>query len=102
MSAVPLLLIDGYALPVIVRCYTEAHGRGLAGAVGICAMPGRRGTRARPELDGMVMSRDDIPSNSQATRRQQAGQGSGSHCPHAKPGWYLSGRLRPATLCYGL
>jgi hypothetical protein len=29
------LLIDGYALPVIVRCCTEAHGRGLSDDVGI-------------------------------------------------------------------
>jgi hypothetical protein len=35
MSGIPLLLVDGYALPVIVRCCTEAYGRGLADAVGI-------------------------------------------------------------------
>ena len=38
----PLLLVDGYALPVIVRCYTEARGRGLAGAVGILAVGARQ------------------------------------------------------------
>lgn len=36
----PLALTDGYALPVIVRCYMEAHGRGLADAIGLLWLGG--------------------------------------------------------------
>jgi hypothetical protein len=35
MPAAPLLAVDGYALPVIVRCYMKARSRGLAGPLRI-------------------------------------------------------------------
>jgi hypothetical protein len=34
--------VDGYALPVTVRCYMEAHGRGLVGGGGILPVGARQ------------------------------------------------------------
>jgi hypothetical protein len=46
MPDIPLLLVDGYALPVIVRCYVKAHGPRLVVTV-YSAGGSRAGDRAR-------------------------------------------------------
>jgi hypothetical protein len=78
---VPLLLVDGYALPVIVRCYIEPHGRGLARAVGILSvLPRAAGAQAKPAA---------VPGSMRRAKDER-----GRHLTHR--GWLYLGKLAQA------